>query len=572
MPTWRVSESLPSIPGSFDLVVIDEASQSDVLALPAILRGKKVLVVGDDKQVSPVAVGVEEKKILQLRHNYLEGQPFAAMLLPGRSLYDLMGAIFPGQRIMLKEHFRCVEPIIHFSAREFYDNQIRPLRIPKVSERLDPPLIDILVENGWKDGKINLAEAHVIVDEIEKIILDPAMSKRTLGVISLVGANQAQKIQNMLLERIGEELFVRHQIACGDSATFQGKERDIMFISMVEAPNSHASKTGLMYQQRFNVALSRARDRMYLIRSLDQAMLKPDDLKAKVIRHFKSPMEGAPVEVEDAISLCDSDFEREVYRKLADRGWRVRPQVRAGDYRIDLVVDGAEDRRLAIELDGDKYHGPERWAEDYSRQLALERMGWRFWRCWGSSWTLDPEGCLADLEATLKSLGIAPLGGDAKLAIYTEHRVVGGVEAEEPQEELIETAAETIVPAPEQEKRTRPVVEPPVSAVAPVTPKAVKLAVRAETEAAGDFLLEEDRIVEIGDRVIVMYNDDPRNPKTLVLTHQQNDDPKMGVIFVGRPLGRALIGQAEEEVVELPAGDGVREATILRIEKAALAA
>ena len=182
MPTWRVSESLPSIPGSFDLVVIDEASQSDVMALPAILRGQKVLVVGDDKQVSPVAVGIEEKKILQLRHNYLEDQPFAAMLLPGRSLYDLMSAIFPGQRIMLKEHFRCVEPIIQFSAREFYDNQIRPLRIPKASERLDPPLIDILVENGSKQGKINLAEARVIVDEIEKIASDPAFAKRTIGV------------------------------------------------------------------------------------------------------------------------------------------------------------------------------------------------------------------------------------------------------------------------------------------------------------------------------------------------------------------------------------------------------
>ena len=446
MPTWRVSESLPSVPGSFDLVVIDEASQSDVMALPAILRGQKVLVVGDDKQVSPVAVGVEEKKILQLRHNYLEGQPFAAMLLPGRSLYDLMGAIFPGQRIMLKEHFRCVEPIIQFSAREFYDNQIRPLRIPKASERLDPPLIDILVENGSKQGKINLAEARVIVDEVEKIASDPAFSKRTIGVVSLVGANQAQKIQNMLLERIGEELFVRHQIACGDSATFQGKERDIMFVSMVEAPNGHVTKTGLMFQQRFNVALSRARDRMYLVRSVDEPMLKPDDLKAKVIRHFKDPMQGGTVKVKDGLSLCDSDFEREVYRILAERGWRVRPQVRAGDYRIDLVVEGAEDRRLAIELDGDKYHGPERWAEDYRRQLALERMGWRFWRCWGSSWTLDPEGCLTDLEATLEAVGIAQLGSDAMPAIYTEHRVVGRVEDEDTEEQWMETVPELTIP------------------------------------------------------------------------------------------------------------------------------
>jgi hypothetical protein len=264
MPTWRVSESLPPILGSFDLVIVDEASQSDVQALPAILRGKKVLVVGDDKQVSPMAVGVEEKKILQLRHSYLEDQPFKSMLLPGQSLYDLMGAVFPGQRIMLKEHFRCVEPIIRFSAREFYGNQIRPLRIPKASERLDPPLVDILVLNGKKEGKRNEAEALVIVDEIEKIVGDSNYEKRSIGVVSLVGANQALMIQSMLLARIGEEKFVRHQLACGDAAAFQGKERDIMFISMVEGAGYRA-KTGLMYQQRFNVALSRARDRMYLV-------------------------------------------------------------------------------------------------------------------------------------------------------------------------------------------------------------------------------------------------------------------------------------------------------------------
>ena len=370
----------------------------------------------------------------------------------------------------------------------------------------------------------------------------------------------------MLLERIGEELFVRHQIACGDSATFQGKERDIMFVSMVEAPNSHVTKTGLMFQQRFNVALSRARDRMYLVRSVDEQMLKPDDLKAKVIRHFKDPMQGGPVNTKDALSLCDSDFEREVYGTLAERGWRVRPQVRAGDYHIDLVVEGAEDRRLAIELDGDKYHGLERWAEDYRRQLALERMGWRFWRCWGSSWTLDPEGCLADLEETLGSVGIAPLGSDAIPTIYTEHRVAGGVEDEKTEEHRIETEPELAVAQVDPEGPVKASAEPlPFS-------EAVRPAGIPQPAMAGDFLIEDDRVVEVGDRVVVSYNDDPGNPKTLVLTQEQDDDPNMGIIFVGRPLAKALIGQSEEEVVDLPAGDRVREATILRIEKHALAA
>jgi uncharacterized protein Yka (UPF0111/DUF47 family) len=93
MPTWRVSESLPSDFGSFDLVIIDEASQSDITALPAILRAKKLLIVGDDKQVSPTAAFLAEEKILQLKHNFLREQPFAELLLPGISVYDLANAV-----------------------------------------------------------------------------------------------------------------------------------------------------------------------------------------------------------------------------------------------------------------------------------------------------------------------------------------------------------------------------------------------------------------------------------------------------------------------------------------------
>ena len=65
LPEWRVAEQLPSELARFDLVIIDEASQSDITALPVILRGKKLLIVGDDKQVSPTAVGMENRTIVQ---------------------------------------------------------------------------------------------------------------------------------------------------------------------------------------------------------------------------------------------------------------------------------------------------------------------------------------------------------------------------------------------------------------------------------------------------------------------------------------------------------------------------
>ncbi len=62
------------------------------------------------------------------------------------------------------------------------------------------------------------------------------------------------------------------------------------------------------------------------------------------------------------LEQCDSDFEREVLKRLLELGYRVTPQVKVGPFSIDMVVEGDADRRLAIELDGDKYHTPERWA------------------------------------------------------------------------------------------------------------------------------------------------------------------------------------------------------------------
>ncbi len=533
MPSWRISESLPATPGSFDLVIFDEASQSDISALPALLRASKVLIVGDDKQVSPTAAFIEEQKIRSLQMHYLEGQPFGALMLPGNSLYELALACYPGRRIMLREHFRCVEPIIGFSL-QFYTEPIVPVRVPKASERLSPPLIDVLVPRGRKDrSNCNRAEAEAIVDEIARIVADPKFADRSIGVISLIGSNQAQLIQGMLLERIGEDAYIRHDIACGDSAVFQGKERDIILLSMVECPETRTSKTALPFQQRFNVAFSRARDREYIFHSVTEEMLKPDDLKSKVLRHFRNPLAGRAAPADDPMALCQSGFERDVLGKLLGLGYRVRPQVKVGPYSIDLVVEGQDDRRLAIELDGDQYHGPEKWADDLARQRVMERVGWRFWRCWGSSYRLDPDGCIEDLVRALKSMNIDPIGIEESETIWTEFRTLspsandgdGGLG------DLIEAQNGAI---PLQRDASRPRVS--------------------------------EAVVAVGDRVQVQIGNESR-VRVVVLTGDRHD-PDLGVVSVKHPAGAALLGAREEEEIEFSVNGRSMRWMVISIEKA----
>lgn len=425
MPHYRVSESLPAELGLFDLVIVDEASQSTISALPALLRAEQVLIVGDDKQVSPDAGFRSEDKLVELSRRYLAGQveDYRAALREDKSLYDLGSVVFAGGAIMLKEHFRCVAPIIEFSKAQFYDHKLVPLRLPSASERLDPPLVDILVEDGARTGDVNRAEIACILDEIGRIAADPLMTGRSIGVTTLLGQKQAMMIAEAIEQELGPELMMRHDIRVGDPSAFQGDERDIMFLSMVVGAKPSAL-SGLAYEQRFNVAASRARDRMVLVRSVEPEELSPaDKLRRALIQHFRAPFATDDKLSGERRKRCESPFEQEMFDLLTERGYRVDTQVAVGSKRIDLVVEGGEDRRLAIECDGDAFHGPDRWPDDMARQRMLERAGWTVWRCFASRFVRDRDGVTAELLAELKRLGIEPSGtDDTPLSRFTEQR------------------------------------------------------------------------------------------------------------------------------------------------------
>jgi very-short-patch-repair endonuclease len=251
------------------------------------------------------------------------------------------------------------------------------------------------------------------------------MAKRSIGVISLLADEQAYEIWKALEKELGIEVIQRHQIACGDPWSFQGKERDIMFLSMVVCPKSATAITRRAFAQRFNVAASRARDRMYLIRSVStEDLSEADYLRRSLIKHFVTPFVLDDRQVAKLRELCESTFEKEIYDILTQRGYAVLPQVAAGGYRIDMVVEGQNGKRLAIECDGDRFHGPEQWEDDMRRQRILERAGWTFWRCFASAFVLNRSQVIQDLLDTLNIQNISPVQeAQTTTCTYTENRI-----------------------------------------------------------------------------------------------------------------------------------------------------
>jgi very-short-patch-repair endonuclease len=337
----------------------------------------------------------------------------------------LFKAVFASGSVMLREHFRSVAPIIEYSKKNFYNHELRPLRLPRASERLDPPLLDVYIEGGLRSGHTNEAEAQFIVAEISRIVQDPGMQGRTIGVVSLLGQEQALMIMELLGRELGSELISRYEIACGDARTFQGKEKDIIFLSMVVSEGQAKALSGAAYEQRFNVAASRARDRMYLVRSIQpEALSAADHLRLGLIRHVQNPLEAELVQ-QQALPQGKTRLAGALQAWLAAQGYRVLPRVPVGQYRIDLVVEGARDQRLAIACAGDEPFVAGQWEQELRYQRVLERAGWTFWRCFASDFILRQEAVLAELQGVLAAQGIQPHKGmQTGPGQYSEQRII----------------------------------------------------------------------------------------------------------------------------------------------------
>jgi very-short-patch-repair endonuclease len=412
MPLSRVVDNFDPGKNRFDVIIIDEASQLDLMAHIALYMGDQIIIVGDDEQVSPVGVGQRQDEIQGLIATLLQDIPNRHLYDTTFSIYDLAMTVV--QPICLREHFRCATEIINFSNKLSYDWKIRPLRDTS-AVTTKPHTVYYRVDEAVSEGKVNKQEALVITALIAACIQQPEYKDATFGVISLVGEEQALYIDTLLRKYLGPVECERRNIQCGNSAHFQGDERDIIFLSMVDTCNQdpplplRMEGAFNMYKKRYNVATSRARDQMWVVSSLNSIPgtdLKEGDYRLRLIQHAIDP-NAFEREIEKVAMQTESDFEKQVAQRLIQAGYKVVPQWKVGSYRIDLVVEGSG-KRLAVECDGDRYHTIDNLQEDMNRQAILERLGWQFVRIRGTQFYRNPDKTMTSVFDRLKSMGIPP--------------------------------------------------------------------------------------------------------------------------------------------------------------------
>ncbi|OJY64453.1 MAG: hypothetical protein BGP12_15215 [Rhodospirillales bacterium 70-18] len=422
MSPLSVAQFLPADQSMFDLVVFDEASQITVPdAIGAIARGKRVIIVGDPKQMPPTsffdkAAGEEMgDEDLQDMESILD---------------EALAARAPHHR--LTGHYRSRhESLIAFSNHAYYDASL--VTYPAADTR-DSAVSLCRVDGVYAKGKTrtNPIEARALVAELLRRLRDPREAKTSVGVVTL-NTEQQRQIEDLLddarradpdLERFfgadaAEPVFVKNL------ETVQGDQRDVILISIGYGPTEPGARTMSMNfgplnrqggERRLNVAITRATSEVVVFASFGPEMIDLTRTSARAVQELKHYLEFAergPVALGAAVRPgghqdYDSDFEAAVAEALRGRGWDVRTQVGVSKFRIDLgiVHPEAPGRFLAgIECDGATYHAsPSARDRDRVRHIVLEQLGWRLIRLWSTDWFLDSGACLDRLDAALRSL------------------------------------------------------------------------------------------------------------------------------------------------------------------------
>ncbi|MEY5042292.1 MAG: hypothetical protein RLZZ414_1856, partial [Bacteroidota bacterium] len=427
--------------GYFDIVMFDEASQLRLEDnLPAILKGKQIIIAGDEHQMPPSNYfskmfdgSIEEEEDLDEDESVMKVDK-DDILLSCESLLDF-GSELNFQKKHLDFHYRSRHPfLIDFSNYAFYNQRLKPL--PNNFEYVPIKYIQV---NGTFSDHTNEAEAEMVLSIIEKNINRlPNGEYPTVGVATF---NIAQRnlIKSKILERQKfpkfeefnskiQELEVNGMFV-KNLENIQGDERDVIILSTtygVGKDKKFAHRFGPINHSKgyklLNVIITRAKYKVYCCTSIPEQVfmdyrgyltLEGSNNKRAVFYAYLAYCKAVSESNDESrlsiltalaenttnktgISPLDfgeleSPFEEEVYQSLVEHFGKEKliPQLQFAGFRIDIVYDSKKVGvpKIAIECDGAKYHSSkEAYLYDKHRQKILENHGFVFHRIWSTNW------------------------------------------------------------------------------------------------------------------------------------------------------------------------------------------
>ncbi|WP_206215301.1 AAA domain-containing protein [Desulfovibrio sp. ZJ200] len=413
-PCWAVSSLsvrryIPLVPGLFDLVLIDEASQSNIpSAIPLLFRARRAGIIGDPWQLRFVSRMTSDREALLQRELNMSSLADLRFTFAENSLYDLASGSRFAEPFLLDCTFRSAGDIAAYSNRLFYDGR---LQVGTDVEGLHPPAgATGAVEWREVQGEIHRGSGQRScwcreeVEQVVQLVKHLLLTARFKGSIGIVTPfkEQAQRIEDSLEVAGIDHALLRQAGVHADTAHgFQGDERDVMIFSLCAGNDLTPGALHFLRENPnlFNVAVSRARAMLYLVGNREWAKSCGIDhiellaTPAELRPHPPRKTEWYPYE---------SPYEKLLAEALQKEGLQPLPQVQAGYRRLDLALrDPAfPECRLDIEVDGACHRDAEghRKSDDLWRTIELEAVGWRVIRFWTYQLREDLPGCVARVQ------------------------------------------------------------------------------------------------------------------------------------------------------------------------------
>lgn len=366
----------------FDLVIFDEASQCPVeRGLPAMLRGKQIVVAGDSKQLRP-------SDFYQVKwESEEEGMEYEA-----ESLLELAAHFF--ENLQLRGHYRSADPgLIHFSNAHFYGNRLETLPDYATVKAGKTPFSWEKVEGIW-ENQINRMEAEAVLNRVRLILKEAPHD-----AIGIVTGNYFQ--MELIRELLWKSGFQDAAIKVRNIENVQGDEFDQVILSLGYAPNREGklvTNFGLLgksgAENRLNVAITRARKMLHVISSIEPEDFRPGQLSnpgLALLREFlafvKVQSNGRAIPAPD-LKVLRFELDWSLKNQLLKSGSGFSKEVPSAV--MDLIFRDKEGNQKAILTDDQRFFdAPTAKAAMGYHPILLEEKGWNWEWTWSRFWKAE---------------------------------------------------------------------------------------------------------------------------------------------------------------------------------------
>ena len=427
MSPLSVAQYLPPGSNDFDIVVFDEASQITVWdAIGAMARGRQVVVVGDPKQLPPTTFFQRQAE---------EETTDDADIEELESILDECRAAGVSDLHLLWHYRSRHESLIAFSNRNYYHDSLQTFP-SALRETTRFGVSFVHVADGVYDRsktRTNPLEAERLVAAVVARLLDPAMTKKSTGVVTFSEAQQTL-IEDMMDDARRQHPEIEPFFAADAPEPFfvknlesvQGDERDAIFFSICygrDKDGNFAMNFGPLNrpggERRLNVAVTRAKEQVVVFSSVVSTQIDTGRTQAMGAMHLRSFLEYAERGNLQGTSAATASagtegslFEDEVAEFLRCHGYEVDRDVGCSGCRVAIAVRSKIDPAkyaIGVDCDGELYEATASARDrDKLRAMVLEGLGWRLVRAWSAAWWFDREATqrklLDDVDAAVNGL------------------------------------------------------------------------------------------------------------------------------------------------------------------------